>query len=110
MEVRRVSADLPPAVPLSDLRLASPLSLLVAHDERGVDEHNSVTVSGCVIRPGECPLDATCPASVNDLAIPVDNRHARLVGQKVPVAFSPGKVNTQKAHICHPNVVPRWLS
>jgi hypothetical protein len=95
---------------LPDLRLASPLALFVAHHERSIDEHHGITVSGCVVHPGDRLLDAACPASVNDLARPVDNRHARLVRQKVPVAFSPGKVNTQKAHVCHPNVVPHRLS
>ena len=108
MEVRRIGADLPAAVHLPDLRLAAPLALFVAHHERGIDEHHGIIPSR-VIRPAGCLLDAACPAGVNDLALPVDDRHACLIGQKVSVAFSPGKVNTQEANICHPNVVSHLL-
>jgi hypothetical protein len=106
MDVRRISADLSAAVPLPDLRLAEPLARLVADHERRVDEQDSVTVCGCCVRPADRLPDAACPAGVQDLAVPVYNRHAGLIGQKVAIALSPGEVNTDEASICHTDVIP----
>ena len=38
--------------------------------------------------------------------VPVDNRHAGLIGQSVGITFSPAKINTDEASICHTEVVP----
>jgi hypothetical protein len=109
MDVRRISADLPAAIPLPGLCLAEPLALVVADHERRVREHESLTVSSCDIRPADRLLDAACPASIQDPAALVDYRHASLIGQKAVIAFSPGKVNTQEASICHPAVISHSL-
>jgi hypothetical protein len=58
------------AVLVPGLRLAEPLACLVAEHERRAGEHHSVTVSGCAVRPGDRLLDAPCPASVQNLAVP----------------------------------------
>src|SRR6185437_6560710 len=62
-------------------------------------EPDSITVSGCAIGPADRLLDAACPARVEDLAVPVDNRHAGLIGHKVGTTFPPGKVNTDRSPI-----------
>jgi hypothetical protein len=110
MEVRGIGADLPAAISLPDLRLAEPLARLVGDHERRVDEQDSITVSGCAIRPADRLLDAACSARVEDLAVPVDNRHAGLIGHKVGTAFPPGKVNTDEPSTCHTEVVPHPYS
>jgi hypothetical protein len=101
-----VSANLPATIPLPDLRLAQTLARLVAHHEWHVGEQDSVTVSGRGIRPADGLLDAACSASVQDLPVPVDDRHACLIGHKVGTPFPPGKVNTDEASLCHTEVVP----
>ena len=58
--------------------------------------HDRVSVSGGGVRPADGLLDAACPVSVQDPAVPVDNRHAGLAGRNVGSAFPPGKVNTQE--------------
>ena len=57
-------------VSLPDLRLAQPLARLVGDHERRVGEHDRVTVSSGGVRPARGLLDAACPASVQDLAVP----------------------------------------
>jgi hypothetical protein len=109
MDVRRISTDLPAPVPLPDLRLAQPLARLVGDHERRVDKHHSVTVSGSGVRPADGLLDAACPASLQDLAVPVDHRHAGLIGHNAGTAFPPGKVNTDEPRSCHTEVVPHRL-
>jgi len=69
-------------------------------DAAGADQPQASRLGGSY-RP------RTCPASVQDLAVPVDNRHAGLIGRKVGAAFPPGKVNTDEPSICHTEVVPR---
>jgi hypothetical protein len=54
-------------------------------------------------------LDASGPASVQDLAAPVANRNGGLIGHKVGTAFSPGEVNIDEASIGHTEVVPHRL-
>ena len=101
MGIRRIGADRPAAAPLPGLRLVDPLARHVADHERRVGEQDSITVSGCAVGPADGLLDAACPASVQDLAVPVDNRHAGLVGHRVGMAFPPGKVNTDEANSSH---------
>ena len=82
MGIRRSGAYLPAAAPLPGLRLADPLARHIADHERRVGEQDSITVCGCAVRPADGLLDAVCPASVQDLAVPVGNRHAGLAGHK----------------------------
>ena len=96
MDVGRISADPPAAISLPDLRLAQVLARLIANHERRVGEQDSVTVSGGGVRPADGLLDAACPVSVHDPAVPVDECHAGLVGHNVGSAFPPGKVNPRK--------------
>ena len=109
MEVRGISADLPAAISLPDLRLAQALARLVGDHERRVGEHDRVSVSGGGVRPADGLPEAACPVSVQDPAVPVDDCHAGLVGHNVGSTFPPGKVNTQEASTCHTEVVPHRL-
>jgi hypothetical protein len=95
MGIRRIGADLPVAAPLPGLRLADPLARPVADHERRVGEQDSITVSGCAVRPADGLPGAACPASVQDLAVPVGNRHAGLAGHRAGMAFPPGKVKSE---------------
>jgi hypothetical protein len=69
----------------------TPLARHVADHERRVGEQDGITVSDCAARPADGLLDAACPASVQDLAVPVDYRHAGLVGHKGRHGIPTGK-------------------
>ncbi len=68
MGIRRLGADLPAAASLPGLRLADPLARHVADHQRRVGEQDSITVSGCAVRPADGLPGAACPAGVRDLA------------------------------------------
>jgi hypothetical protein len=65
MEIRRISADFPAAIPLPGLGPASPLARLVAGHERRVGDHDSIAVSGCDVpaQPITCSTPRVQPAS-----------------------------------------------
>ena len=69
----------------------TPLARHVADHGRRVGEQDSVTVSGCAVGSADGLPGAACPASVQDLAVPVGNRRAGLVGHKGRHGLPAGK-------------------
>src|SRR5450755_2640040 len=106
VEVRRIGANLPPAISLPDLRFAQTLACLVTDYQRRVNEHQRIVKASRAVCPVDRLLDAAGPATIENLALCIEERHPGFICRQISAARSPSKIDTQKPCNSHLRVVP----